>query len=110
MLIFLARRILSTVPVLVIVALIVFLMLRLAPGDPAAAIVGDSGTSENIAKVREQLGLNESLPVQFVRWSGRLLQGNLGESYFMKKTVVELIGQRIEPTVSLAAVTLVVTI
>jgi len=110
MLIFLARRILSTVPVLVIVALIVFLMLRLAPGDPAAAIVGDSGTSENIAKVREQLGLNESLPVQFVRWSGRLLQGNLGESYFMKKTVVDLIGQRIEPTVSLAAVTLVVTI
>jgi peptide/nickel transport system permease protein len=85
-------------------------MLRLAPGDPAAAIVGDSGTSENIAKVREQLGLNESLPVQFVRWSGRLLQGNLGESYFMKKTVVDLIGQRIEPTVSLAAVTLVVTI
>ncbi|QOF79909.1 ABC transporter permease [Variovorax sp. 38R] len=110
MLLFLARRILSTVPVLVIVALIVFLMLRLAPGDPAAAIVGDSGTSENIAKVREQLGLNESLPVQFFHWSAQLLQGNLGESYFMKKTVVELIGQRIEATVSLAAVTLVATI
>ena len=108
--IFLVRRILSTVPVLVIVALIVFLMLRLAPGDPAAAIVGDSGTSENIAKVRSQLGLDDSLPTQFVRWSGQLLRGNLGESYFMKKTVVELIGQRIEPTVSLAAVTLVVTI
>ncbi|WPG36560.1 ABC transporter permease [Variovorax sp. EBFNA2] len=110
MLLFLARRILSTVPVLVIVALIVFLMLRLAPGDPAAAIVGDSGTSENIAKVREQLGLNQSLPVQFFHWSAQLLQGNLGESYFMKKTVVELIGQRIEATVSLAAVTLVATI
>jgi len=110
MLLFLARRILSTVPVLVIVALIVFLMLRLAPGDPAAAIVGDSGTSENIARVREQLGLDQSLPVQFFRWSLQLLQGNLGESYFMKKTVVELIGQRIEATVSLAAVTLVVTI
>ncbi|MCR6479337.1 ABC transporter permease [Variovorax sp. ZS18.2.2] len=110
MLLFLARRILSTVPVLVIVALIVFLMLRLAPGDPAAAIVGDSGTSENIARVREQLGLNQSLPVQFFHWSLQLLQGNLGESYFMKKTVVELIGQRIEATVSLAAVTLVVTI
>ncbi|MFM9921832.1 ABC transporter permease [Variovorax sp. H27-G14] len=110
MLLFLARRILSTVPVLVIVALIVFLMLRLAPGDPAAAIVGDSGTSENIARVREQLGLNQSLPVQFFHWSTQLLQGNLGESYFMKKTVAELIGQRIEATVSLAAVTLVVTI
>ncbi|PLC02332.1 peptide ABC transporter [Variovorax sp. RO1] len=110
MLLFLARRILSTVPVLVIVALIVFLMLRLAPGDPAAAIVGDSGTSENIASVRAQLGLDQSLPVQFFHWSAQLLQGNLGESYFMKKTVVELIGQRIEATVSLAAVTLVATI
>jgi hypothetical protein len=69
----------------------------LTPGDPAAAIVGDSGTSENIARVRAQLGLNQSLPVQFFHWSAQLLQGDLGESYFMKKTVAELIGQRIEP-------------
>jgi peptide/nickel transport system permease protein len=107
---FLLRRILATVPVLVIVALIVFLMLRLAPGDPAAVIVGNNGTAEDILRIRNALGLNDALPVQFVRWSGQLLSGNLGESFFMKKKVTELIGQRIEPTIALSFVTLVMTI
>lgn len=108
--VFLVRRILATVPVLAVVALIVFLMLRLAPGDPAAAIVGNNGTSEDISRVRGELGLNDALPLQFTRWVGQLAQGNLGESYFMKMKVVDLIAQRIEPTVSLAAITLLVTI
>lgn len=107
---FLARRVAATVPVLFIVAVIVFLMLRLAPGDPAAAIVGDSGTAENIAKVQQQLGLDQSIPVQFMKWGGSLLKGDLGESYFMKMRVTELISQRIGPTVSLATMTLVFTI
>ncbi|HZF84676.1 MAG TPA: ABC transporter permease [Burkholderiaceae bacterium] len=110
MLAFLLRRIVATLPVLVVVALIVFLMTRLAPGDPAAAIVGDNATTENLAKVRANLGLTDPLPVQFARWSGQLLQGNLGESFFMKKPVAELIGQRIEPTLALAGVTLVLTL
>lgn len=110
MLPFLIRRIIATVPVLIVVALIVFSMLRLAPGDPAAAIVGNNGTTEDIARVRAELGLNDSMPVQFIRWSGQLLQGDLGESFFMKKTVSELIQMRIEPTLSLAALTLVFTI
>lgn len=107
---FFLRRILATLPVLIVVALIVFLMLRLAPGDPAAAIVGNSGTSEDIAQVRTALGLNDSLPVQFLRWVQALAQGNLGESFFMKIPVTELIGQRIEPTLSLAALTLVMAV
>jgi peptide/nickel transport system permease protein len=110
MIAFLLRRIVATLPVLVVVALIVFLMTRLAPGDPAAAIVGDNATTENLAQVRKNLGLTESLPVQFGRWSAQLLRGNLGESFFMKKPVVELIGQRIEPTLALAGVTLVLTL
>lgn len=110
MLAFFLRRILATVPVLVIVALIVFFMLRLAPGDPAAAIVGNSGTADDIALVRASLGLNDALPIQFVRWVGELVQGNLGESFFMKIPVTELISQRIEPTISLAALTLVVAV
>lgn len=110
MFVFLMRRLLSTVPVLVIVALIVFLMLRLAPGDPAAAIVGNNGTAADIARVRAELGLNDSLVLQFMRWAGQLVQGNFGESFFMKMTVTELIAQRIEPTLSLAAVTLVMAI
>jgi peptide/nickel transport system permease protein len=110
MLPFLIRRVIATVPVLIVVALIVFSMLRLAPGDPAAAIVGNNGTTADIARVRAELGLNDSLPVQFFRWSGQLMRGDLGESFFMKKTVSELIQMRIEPTLSLAALTLVFTI
>ena len=110
MLAFLLRRIVATLPVLVVVALIVFLMTRLAPGDPAAVILGDNATAENVAKVRADLGLDDSVPVQFARWGWRVLHGNLGESYFMRIPVSELIAQRIEPTVSLAALTLVFTL
>lgn len=110
MLTFLLRRVVATVPVLVIVALIVFLMTRLAPGDPAALIVGDTGTSADIARVRATLGLDRPLPVQFAAWSAQVLQGQLGESLFMKQTVASLIGQRIEPTLSLAALTVLATV
>ncbi|QEI07787.1 ABC transporter permease [Pigmentiphaga aceris] len=107
---FLLRRLLATIPVLIVVALIVFTMLQLSPGDPAAAIVGDSGNSEDIARVRAQLGLDQPWPVQFANWSGRLLQGDLGTSLFIKKSVAELISQRVGPTLSLAAVTLTLTL
>ncbi|MFJ1260455.1 ABC transporter permease [Cupriavidus sp. CuC1] len=104
------RRMLSTVPVLVIVAIIVFMILRLTPGDPAAALVGDNGTSADIAKVRASLGLDQPLPVQFANWAGKMLHGNLGDSYYMKQPVTRLIAQRIEPTLSLSALTLVFTL
>ncbi|MFM0164560.1 ABC transporter permease [Paraburkholderia sediminicola] len=107
---FLFRRVLSTAPVLVIVALIVFMILRLTPGDPAAALVGDNGTSADIARIHASLGLDRPLPVQFVKWTGQLLQGNLGDSYYMKQPVTRLIAQRIAPTVSLSALTLVMTL
>ncbi|MFL9901884.1 ABC transporter permease [Paraburkholderia fungorum] len=107
---FLFRRILSTAPVLVVVALIVFMILRLTPGDPAAALVGDNGTSADIARIHASLGLDRPLPVQFVKWTGQLLQGNLGDSYYMKQPVTRLIAQRIAPTVSLSVLTLVMTL
>lgn len=107
---FLFRRVLSTAPVLVIVALIVFMILRLTPGDPAAALVGDNGTSADIARIHASLGLDRPLPVQFVKWTAQLLQGNLGDSYYMKQPVTRLIAQRIAPTVSLSALTLVMTL
>ncbi len=107
---FLFRRVLSTAPVLVIVALIVFMILRLTPGDPAAALVGDNGTSADIARIHASLGLDRPLPVQFVKWTGQLLQGNLGDSYYMKQPVTRLIAQRVPPTLSLSALTLVITL
>lgn len=107
---YIAKRILATIPVMLIVAVFVFLMLRLAPGDPAAVIAGDYATTEDVERIREQLGLNEPIPVQLAQWVGQLLQGDLGQSIFSKKPVTELIGQRIEPTLLLALTTIVFSV
>jgi peptide/nickel transport system permease protein len=107
---FVARRLLATIPVLVMVALFVFLMLRLTPGDPAAIIAGDNATPIQIEEIRERLGLNDPLPTQLAIWAGKLLQGDLGESFFFKKKVTELILQRVEPTLALATTTMIITL
>jgi peptide/nickel transport system permease protein len=103
---FILRRLLATVPVLLIVAVLVFLMLRLTPGDPAAILAGDAASSEQIAEIRASLGLDRPLPVQFAIWIGNLARGELGQSYFYKMQVTQLIGQRLEPTMALATLTI----
>jgi peptide/nickel transport system permease protein len=110
MLAFIARRALAALPVLAMVAVFVFLMLRLTPADPAAIIAGDNANAQQVAAIREKLGLDRPLLAQFAIWSGKLLQGDLGESFFFKKTVAELIAQRLEPTLALATVTLLLSI
>jgi peptide/nickel transport system permease protein len=110
MLRFVARRLLATIPVLLVVALAVFLLLRLTPGDPAAVIAGDSATVEQIEQIRSGLGLDRPLAVQFAIWFGNALRGNLGESFFFKMSVAQLIAQRIEPTLALAACTIVLAV
>jgi peptide/nickel transport system permease protein len=104
---YLARRILATVPVLLMVALFVFLMLRLTPGDPAAVIAGPTATSQQIEQIRERLGLDEPLAVQFVTWIGQIARGDFGESFFYKRPVSALILDRLEPTIALAVLTIV---
>ena len=110
MLHFLFRRLLSTVPVLLVVAVLVFLMLRLTPGDPAAVLAGDAATTEQIALIRQSLGLDKSVPEQFAIWFGQLLTGDLGQSYYYKTEVTTLIAQRLEPTVSLALITITIAV
>jgi peptide/nickel transport system permease protein len=110
MLTFIARRLLATIPVLGIVAVFVFLILRLSPTDPAAIIAGDYATPAQIEEIREKLGLKRPIPEQFVVWAGRVLRGDLGESFFFKKRVAELILQRVEPTLALAVSTIIVSI
>jgi peptide/nickel transport system permease protein len=107
---FIFRRLLATIPVLGMVALFVFFMLRMTPGDPAAVLAGDNGTPEQIEEIREQLGLNKPIPTQLVIWVGRLFKGDLGESYYFKKKVTQLILFRAEPTLALATITLLITI
>jgi peptide/nickel transport system permease protein len=110
MLSFLARRLLSTLPVLLIVSLLVFGMLRLTPGDPAAVLAGDAATSEQIAQIRTGLGLDRSIPEQFGIWFSHMLTGDLGQSFYYKTEVTTLIGQRLEPTLSLALVTITIAV
>ncbi len=107
---FIFRRLLATIPVLGMVALFVFFMLRMTPGDPAAVLAGDNGTPQQIEEIREALGLNEPILTQLVIWAGKLVQGDLGESFYFKKKVTELILLRVEPTLALATVTLIMTI
>ncbi|MDB5730135.1 MAG: binding-protein-dependent transport system inner rane component [Variovorax sp.] len=104
------RRLLSTLPVMAVVAVIVFLLIHLSPGDPAALIAGDLATEEDIAKLRIALGLNQPLWQQFAIWAGKLLTGDLGTSIFTQVPVSELLAQRLEPTVSIAAFTMLLTL
>ena len=93
-----------------VVAVFVFLLLRLTAGDPAAIIAGDNATAQDVAQIREKLGLNQPIAAQFVIWIGKTLRGDLGESFFFKKTIVELIAQRLEPTLALATCTLILAV
>ncbi len=107
---YIARRLLATIPVMAVVAIFVFLLLRLAPGDPAALIAGDDATSGQIESIRQQLGLNLPIWRQFLLWAGGILQGDLGTSIFSNMPVTTLIAQRLEPTLMLMVATLIVAI
>lgn len=107
---YILRRLAATVPVMLVVAVLVFLMLRLTPTDPAAIIAGDHATSDEIAQVRTRLGLDQPIHLQFFIWIGRLLQGDFGESFFFKKTVASLIVDRLEPTLALSVLTIILAV
>lgn len=107
---YILRRLISTAAVMAVVGIFVFLLLRLAPGDPAAIIAGDAATPQMIADIRQQLGLNEPLPIQFVHWALGILSGNFGTSILSGLPVHQLVSQRLEPTVSLAMTTMVLSV
>ncbi|TPG26713.1 ABC transporter permease [Variovorax guangxiensis] len=104
------RRLAATLPVMAVVAVVVFLLIHLSPGDPAALIAGDLATGEDIAKLRIALGLDKPLWQQFMLWLGRLATGDLGTSIFTQVPVSQLLAQRLEPTASIAALTMGLTL
>lgn len=110
MLALILKRIFATTFVMAFVALFVFGLLYLAPGDPAAVIAGDLATQEDIERIRAALGLDQPFHTQFLNWIGAILQGDFGSSIFSGKPVTELIGQRVEPTLALATTTIVVSV
>jgi len=107
---YVVRRLVSTIVVMAVVAFVVFSLLYLTPGDPAAVIAGDIATDEDIKRIHARLGLDEPFLVQFGRWLWALLHGDLGTSIFTNLPVTTLIAQRVEPTVALTVCTLVVAI
>src|SRR5215471_16898618 len=107
MLSYIIRRILATVPVMVVVALFVFSLLYIAPGDPAAVIAGDQATPADVARIRASLGLDRPFLIRFGEWTWQILHADLGTSIFTNLPVAAMIAQRIEPTLSLMVVTLV---
>jgi peptide/nickel transport system permease protein len=107
---YLLRRVLAAIPVMGVVALFVFLLLRLTPGDPAAILAGDNATPEQLENIRNSLGLNEPIYVQFISWVNQLLHGDLGVSLISRVPVLQMIGQRVEPSLSVALATIILSI
>jgi peptide/nickel transport system permease protein len=110
MLAYIAKRLLATIPVMAIVAIFVFAMLRMTPGDPASIIAGAAATTQDVDAIRARLGLDRPLLAQFFVWIGNMATGDFGESFFFKKQVAELVADRIEPTLMLSLTTMVLSI
>ena len=104
------RRVLATIPVMAVVALFVFSLLYIAPGDPAAIIAGDQATPDDVERIRQGLGLDRPFLVQFGDWLWRLVHGDIGTSIFTSLPVATMIAQRIEPTLSLMLITLILAV
>jgi peptide/nickel transport system permease protein len=104
------RRVLAIIPVAGVIAIFVFLLLHLAPGDPAAIIAGNTAMPEDIARIRVKMGLEDPIYVQFVRWMGQLLQGDLGMSIYSDMPVTTLIAQRMEATLCLAGASITIAV
>jgi len=98
---YLLRRALAIIPVMLVVATVSFVLIRLAPGDPASVLAGPDATSEDLAQLRTALGMDQPLPVQLVKWYARLAQGDLGQSIFLRRPVVQAVVERLEPTLLL---------
>jgi peptide/nickel transport system permease protein len=107
---YIVRRILATIPVMGVVALFVFSLLYFSPGDPAAIIAGDMSTADDIQRIRVSLGLDQPYHVRFFTWVWAILQGDLGSSIFSNLPVSTLIAQRLEATISLSIVTIILSV
>jgi peptide/nickel transport system permease protein len=98
---YILRRLLAVIPVMLVVATVAFVLMHLAPGDPASVIAGPDATREDVARIGRQLGLDQPLVVQLARWYRRLLVGDLGDSIFLRRPVLEAVLDRMEPTLLL---------
>jgi peptide/nickel transport system permease protein len=108
--VYVLRRLVALIPVALVVATIAFVLIHLAPGDPASIIAGPDATADDVHKLRQQLGLDRPLPIQLLHWYGRLIQGDLGQSIFLRKPVTAAILDRVEPTLLLTVFATVIAV
>jgi peptide/nickel transport system permease protein len=104
------KRILATIPILFVVSVVIFLIVHITPGDPAAVMLGESATPEDVKVLRQQMGLDLPLHQQYWNWMADVLRGDLGDSYFMKESVASAILSHLPPTLSLAVLALAVAL
>src|SRR3954453_5935569 len=95
---YVARRLILLLPVILVVGIVVFALVHLTPGDPAAVMLGDRASPEDIARLRHQLGLNDPIAIQFVRWFGGVLRFDFGDSIFLGEPVTSALRERVQPT------------
>jgi len=107
---YIARRLLALIPVALVVATVSFVLIHLAPGDPASVIAGPDASADDVQRIQRQLGLDAPLPVQLVRWYGRLVRGDLGESIFLRMPVTAAILDRVEPTLLLTLFSIAIAV
>lgn len=110
MLLIILKRLAATVPVLLVVAVVIFSVLRLTPGDPAAIVAGDGATVQQIEEIRRHMGLDQPIPVQFFKWIGDVLQGDFGTSLISNLPVKDMILDRMGPTIAITLYTVLYTV
>lgn len=98
---YIVKRLLALIPTLFVVSVVIFSIIHMTPGDPAAMILGDKADAADVAALRESMGLNDPIPVQYVNWVGRVFHGNLGKSVFIDKPMTEILKEYMGPTISL---------
>lgn len=107
---YILKRLLSMIPAVFVVSVVIFLIIHLTPGDPAAVMLGDQADPEAIAALREALGLNDPLPVQYLRWLGGVLQGDLGQSLYSDESMISMLLSHLGPTLSLTVFALAISL
>ncbi|MBK0422187.1 ABC transporter permease [Leucobacter sp. CSA2] len=107
---FILKRLLSLIPVLFVVSVVIFSLIHLTPGDPARRILGEKASDEAVAKLHSSMGLDEPIVIQYLNWIGGVFRGDLGDSYFLRKSVVQAISDNAVPTLQLAIIAIIVAI
>src|SRR5205085_8510000 len=107
---YILKRLLAMLPVIFLVSIIVFYLIRLTPGDPAVAMLGEEATPQAVAALRHEFGLDQPIPVQYVIWVSKVVQGNLGNSTRSHQPVLEAILERLPATVELTVISLIISL